>query len=140
MHSSTKLAWVTVLVLAPALCSLGCDPDPRYYGDSDGDSDSDSDGDSDSDSDGDSDSDSDGDSDSDSDGDSDSDADSDCDGPDWGNAFVVGQAVYNYQVGGYADTNDDHIVEQVETDFHLEDMTCAGVQSALLAWSSWCST
>jgi hypothetical protein len=136
MQTVARVFWVIPLLLLPVLVGLGCEDDPRYYGDSDGDSDSDSDGDSDSDSDGDSDSDSDGD----SDGDSDADSDSDCDGPDWGTNFVIGQAVYNYELSGYADTNSDHIVEQVETEFSLEDMTCAGTQSALLAWSSWCST
>jgi len=132
--------WIA-LVLAPMLFGLGCDESgDRFYGDSDSDSDGDSDSDSDSDGDSDSDSDSDGDSDSDSDsdGDSDSDSDSDCEGPDWDTNFAIGQTVYNYEIVGYADSNDDHIVEQVETEFSLEEMTCAGVQSVMLIWSDWC--
>jgi len=133
MKNRKRLVWVALLALAPMLLSLGCEDDgDRYYGDSDSDSDSDSDGDSDSDSD------SDGDSDSDSDSDSDGDSDGDCEGPDWETDFIVGQTVYNYELIGYADTNNDHIVEQVETEFSREDMTCDGIQSVMLIWSDWC--
>jgi len=64
----------------------------------------------------------------------------DCDGIPWGSGWVVGQAVANLNITGYADTNGDHQVETTETQFSFEDMACAGFESVLIVWSDWCST
>lgn len=64
----------------------------------------------------------------------------DCDNAPWGNTFVVGQTVYDFLITGYADTSGDHVVEQVEVDFSLSQMACAGYKSVLLVWNDWCPT
>ena len=107
---------VLLLAVAVAVWALAsCDDGVRSY---DGDDDS-------------SDSDSDGDSDGDSDSDSDSDAD-ECEPPTWGSGAGIGMPVANWTVSGYADGDGDHVVEQEEVTFSLEDIHCRGVQSAVV--------
>ncbi len=100
-----------------------------------GDSDSDTDSDTDSDSDGDADSDSDSDADSDSDGDADSDSDSDadmCEPVEWDSGLVKGKVIENWQLTGFLDSDGDHIVEQNDIAFTMEELHCSGKQAVLL--------
>ncbi len=142
MRTTIKVLLCALASAAMLIGAWSCDNGDGGSGsnDTDVDSDSDSDSDGDVDSDADADTDADSDSDTDTDSDSDSDSDADCEGIPWGNSFVVGSTAYNYNITGYADTNGDHVVEQTETDFSLEDMACDGKQSVLLVWGDWCPT
>jgi len=83
-----------------------------------------------------SDGDSDGDSDSDTDGDTDGDSDSECeDDVPWGelSAYTEGLPVGNWSFeNGYIDSDNDGFVEEEDTPFTLQDIHCAGHQSAVL--------
>jgi hypothetical protein len=49
----------------------------------------------------------------------------------------VGQTVPNFKYIGYADSDGDHLVEEEELWFSLEDLACEGHQSVFIGWSDW---
>ncbi|MCP4679683.1 MAG: hypothetical protein GY854_30170 [Deltaproteobacteria bacterium] len=71
----------------------------------------------------------------DADGDSDSDADGDpglCSSIEWGVGCQKDKVVGNWQLTGFADTDGDHLVEQVSTTISLEDIHCSGAESLIV--------
>lgn len=58
----------------------------------------------------------------------------DCEAVEWGaeTAFTEGMPVGNWIHDGYIDGDGDGFVEEVEVEFSLEDIHCAGYQSIVL--------
>jgi len=56
----------------------------------------------------------------------------DCSPVSWGSGFEVGHPVANWTQSGYVDSNGDLEVEQVEVDFDLVDVNCAGHDAIVL--------
>ena len=50
----------------------------------------------------------------------------------FGGEFTVGEAVGNWALAGYVDSDGDGQVEEVEVDFNLEDVHCAGHRTLVL--------
>ncbi len=50
----------------------------------------------------------------------------------WGSGFTKGQPIANWDLRGFVDADGDHLVEQDEVEFTLEDIHCSGKESLVL--------
>ncbi len=68
-------------------------------------------------------------------GDADSDSDGDpgvCTAVEWGAGCQKDKVVGNWQLTGFADSDGDHLVEQVSTLISMEDIHCSGAKSLIV--------
>ena len=73
------------------------------------------------------------------DGDEDAGSDTDtgdwvCPDVEWGSGMSIGNAVSNWTMNGYIDSDLDGVVEETEVEFTLEDIHCTGKQSLIVMW------